>query len=99
MAASDSGDIEKTRREEQSLAAKAKREAGEQARADKAFVRKALQAKRTKDARLRDIVEVAERSRRFAGVEERLEVFLFLILRLLSAVSLAFRSCSGSFSK
>ena len=43
--------IEKTRREEQSLAAKAKREAAEQARADKVFARKARQAKRAKDAR------------------------------------------------
>lgn len=47
----DSDEIEKARREEQSLAAKAKREAAAQARADKVFARKALQAKRAKDAR------------------------------------------------
>lgn len=47
----DSDEIGKARREEQSLAAKAKREAAEQERADKVFARKALQAKRAKDAR------------------------------------------------
>lgn len=47
----DPDEIEKARREEQSRAAKAKREAAERARADKVFARKALQAKRAKDAR------------------------------------------------
>jgi hypothetical protein len=51
MATDDSGEIEKSRREEQTLAGKVQREAAEQARADKVFARKALQAKRAKDAR------------------------------------------------
>jgi len=64
MAMNDWDDIEMTRREEPSLAAKAKREAAERARADKAMARKALQAKRAKDAsasatmlRLRNVPE------------------------------------------
>jgi hypothetical protein len=44
-------EIEKTRRQEQSLARKAKREAAERERGDRLFARKALQAKKAKDAR------------------------------------------------
>lgn len=51
MTTDDSDEIEKTRREEQSLTAKAKREAAERARTDSVFARKALQAKKAKDAR------------------------------------------------
>jgi hypothetical protein len=51
MATDDSNEIEKTRRDEQSLATKAKREVAERERADKLFARKALQAKKAKDAR------------------------------------------------
>ena len=51
MAIDDSDEIEKTRRQDQSLAAKSKREAAERDRANKLFARKALQAKKAKDAR------------------------------------------------
>lgn len=51
MAPHEDDEIEKTRREEQNLAARAKRDAAERERADKLFARKALQAKKAKDAR------------------------------------------------
>lgn len=51
MAIDDNEEIEKTRRQEQSLATKAKREAAERERGDKLFAKKALQAKKAKDAR------------------------------------------------
>jgi plasmid replication initiation protein len=44
-------DIEKTRRQDQSLAGKARREAAEREQALKLFSEKALQAKKAKDAR------------------------------------------------
>jgi hypothetical protein len=64
MAQEDYDEIEKTRRQEQALATKAKREASERERADRLFARKALQAKKAKDAlafgallRLRNVPE------------------------------------------
>lgn len=51
MARDENDEIEKARREEQSLASKAKREGAERAHADKVFARKALQAKKANDAR------------------------------------------------
>jgi hypothetical protein len=44
-------EIERTRTQDQSLVTKAKREAAEQERGNKLFARKALQAKKAKDAR------------------------------------------------
>ena len=51
MATHEDDEIEKTRREDQTLATRAKREAAERERGDKLFARKALQAKKAKDAR------------------------------------------------
>ena len=51
MATHEDDEIERTRREDQSLAAKAKREAAERRRGDNLFARRALQAKKAKDAR------------------------------------------------
>jgi hypothetical protein len=51
MPVDDSDEIEKTRRQDQNLATRSKREAVERERANKVFARKALQAKKAKDAR------------------------------------------------
>jgi hypothetical protein len=47
----ENSEIEKTRRREQSLATKAKREAAERGPGNRLFAKKALQAKKAKDAR------------------------------------------------
>jgi len=51
MAIDENDEIEKTRKQDQSLAAKAKREAAERERENKDFAKKALRAKKAKDAR------------------------------------------------
>jgi hypothetical protein len=49
--ATDDNEIEKTRRQDQNLATRARREAAEREQGKKLFARKALQAKRAKDDR------------------------------------------------
>ena len=77
-------EIDLSRLQDLSLAGRAKREAAERKRILKIFSKKALQAIRAKDARayaeqLR-LLKISEDFRRFRGVEERLEAFLFGVI-------------------